>query len=131
MPREDDKTINRISRIIDQQNKLKHDQVNAVINYINNDNVCKNVQLLSYFGEDNLSNCGICSVCVSGDPQRSKNQIKDDIEILINAIKKESLSSRAIAQLLDLSQNEVTALLKDMLERELIKVTETNTYTLK
>ena len=130
-PREDDKTINRISRIIEQQNQLKHDQVNAVIKYINNDELCKNVQLLTYFGEKNLSACGICSVCISKNPKRSKSQSKDAIEIITQAIKQEPLSSRAIAELLDITQDEVTALLKELLERELIKVTETNTYTLK
>ena len=57
-PREDDKTINRITRIIEQQNKLKKQQVTAVIDYINNDTICKSVQLLSYFGEENAKNCG-------------------------------------------------------------------------
>ena len=66
-PREDDKTINRISTIITQQNELKHKQVTAVIDYVNNAKICKSVQLLRYFGEKNLDDCGKCSVCKTDD----------------------------------------------------------------
>ena len=50
-PREDDKTINRMASIIEQQNKLKQQQVKAMLNYIENDSACKSMQLLAYFGE--------------------------------------------------------------------------------
>ncbi len=64
-PREDDKTINRIAKNVEASKQIKEDQVNHVIAYINNDTVCKSVQLLTYFGESKLENCGICSVCIS------------------------------------------------------------------
>src|SRR5690606_31705180 len=62
-PREDDKTINRIAYIINQQNGLKQGQVKAMLDYVENDSVCKSMQLLTYFGEKNIAPCGICSVC--------------------------------------------------------------------
>src|SRR5690606_13260476 len=64
-PREDDNAIHRISYYNEQQNSLKYQQVHAVIDYINNDRLCKSVQLLSYFGETHLKECGICSVCIT------------------------------------------------------------------
>ena len=63
-PREDDKTINRIAKTIEQQNKVKTNQVAAVIAYMSNNDTCKSIQLLSYFGETNLEPCGNCSVCI-------------------------------------------------------------------
>ncbi|WP_316932015.1 RecQ family ATP-dependent DNA helicase [Bizionia psychrotolerans] len=71
-PREDDKTINRITHIINQQNELKHKQVSDVLKYISNNTTCKSVQLLSYFGEKDLNDCGICSVCIERKTVRNR-----------------------------------------------------------
>ena len=65
-PREDDKTINRISKIIKQQEVLKIKQIESVFDYIKNDGICKSQKLLSYFEEINSSLCGICSSCLMG-----------------------------------------------------------------
>ena len=65
-PREDDKAINRISKIIKQQEALKRKQIESVLDYIKNDGICKSQKLLSYFEEINSSLCGICSSCLLG-----------------------------------------------------------------
>ena len=82
-PREDDKTINRIAKIIEQQNKLKQQQVKAMLDYTENDSVCKSMQLLAYFGEKNPEPCGICSVCLNSKEQKKKPQ---DLKSIRNQI---------------------------------------------
>lgn len=62
-PREDDKAINRISKEVKEYNKVKLRKIGAVINYIENNNICKSKQLLTYFDEPNSKACGICNVC--------------------------------------------------------------------
>src|SRR5690606_38917012 len=59
-PREDDRNINRIAKTIEQQNNLKTKQVHAVLDYVQNTDLCKQVQLLSYFGETEAKPCGQC-----------------------------------------------------------------------
>ncbi|WP_418509746.1 RecQ family ATP-dependent DNA helicase [Corallibacter sp.] len=129
-PREDDKTINRISKIIKQQSILKEKQVQAVLDYINNDNDCKSKQLLSYFGEENPANCGICSVCIT----QNKDDIKVDFKILKNEIiqllEHRDLSSRDIAASLSYSEKDITQTLQTLLEYQIITITKTNTYKL-
>ena len=71
-PREDDRTINRISKIIKQQEILKRKQIESVIDYIKNDGICKSQKLLSYFEEINSSLCGICSSCLIGKLTKKK-----------------------------------------------------------
>ncbi|MBS1650729.1 MAG: RecQ family ATP-dependent DNA helicase [Bacteroidetes bacterium] len=47
--------------------KLKQEyerKINAIINYCANDKVCRNIQLLQYFGEQDYSKCGFCDVCI-------------------------------------------------------------------
>ena len=73
-PREDDKTINRISKIIKQQQVLKSKQFHSVLNYIKNDGICKSQKLLSYFEEINSSLCGICSSCLEIKLTKNRNE---------------------------------------------------------
>ncbi|MCK0178303.1 RecQ family ATP-dependent DNA helicase [Flavobacteriaceae bacterium S0862] len=127
-PREDDKTINRITRIIKQQNKLKKQQVTAVIDYINNDTICKSVQLLSYFGEENAKNCGICSVCIKKNTKVPTIVQDTDIEKIISVLAEKPLSSRDIIKITKIKEHKISSILRDMLENNLIELTNTNTY---
>ena len=127
-PREDDKTINRIARIIEQQNKLKEQQIAAVLDYINNDDICKSSQLLSYFGEDNLKDCGICSVCLNNNNKVFAKILDTDIEKIISVLKEKPLSSREIIETTKIKESIITSILRDMLENNLIELTNTNTY---
>ncbi|AUP77997.1 RecQ family ATP-dependent DNA helicase [Flavivirga eckloniae] len=129
-PREDDKTINRIAQTIEQQNKLKQNQVNAILNYIENDSVCKSVQLLTYFGEKDIEPCGICSVCINSKKDTNRqdaNTLKKDI---LELLEKGDLSSRDIISILKCKESDLKIVLKLLLEHNLITITPTNTYKL-
>ena len=39
-------------------------RIEAVMAYAGNDNVCRSQQLLRYFGEDDVEECGHCDVCI-------------------------------------------------------------------
>lgn len=129
-PREDEKTINRIASIITQQNTLKQKQVKAVLDYVNNDQLCKSIQLLTYFGEKNIEPCGICSVCIS-----AKAKPKTDFKIVKNKII-ESLefgdkNSKTLFKTLPFTEAEINKSLKTLLEEDIIVITKTNSYKLK
>lgn len=129
-PREDDKTINRIASTIEVQNKQKTRQVKDVISYISNDTVCKSLQLLTYFGESINTTCGFCSVCINQRDASKKTLQTAGIEIVISLLQKESLSSRALIEQSSLSDTEITEILKVLLEKKAIRITNFNTYTL-
>ncbi|MCL4151200.1 UNVERIFIED_CONTAM: hypothetical protein GTU68_059490, partial [Idotea baltica] len=130
-PREDGKTINRIASIIEQQNTLKQNQVASIINYVENDYVCKSMQLLSYFGETEIKPCGICSVCI----KKSKTHKPEDLNALkksiLQLLNQDDLSSRAIITSLNASPEITKKVLKLLLEHNMITITQTNTYKLK
>ena len=63
VPREDEKTIHRISKSVSNQNKIKLKKFHAVLKYVENNSVCKSLQLLTYFNEKPTKPCGICNVC--------------------------------------------------------------------
>lgn len=129
-PREDDKAINRISHYIEQQNGLKYKQVHAVIAYIEDNNTCKSVQLLNYFGEKDVTKCGICSVCITKHSKVKKVDIHSIKKDILNALYKTDLSSRDLMKQLTCSENELQTSLKVLLEHQLIRITDRNTYKL-
>ena len=127
-PREDDKTINRIAKTLEQQNNLKKSQVASVINYVNNDDICRSTQLLSYFGEVNLENCGICSVCVKTKVSLNKQNVKQYFKEIVSVLKYTPMTSREIVTQTNIKEKEITTVLKLMLEENIIKITSANTY---
>lgn len=130
IPREDDKTINRISKIISQQNQLKQSQVEAIINYINNNTICKSTQLLSYFGEKNNTDCGICSVCIENNPTKKPFQ-ETSIKLVLDLLEANELNSRELVTKSNLNASQVTQILSLLLEKEYIEITSINTYKIK
>ncbi|WP_346881257.1 RecQ family ATP-dependent DNA helicase [uncultured Algibacter sp.] len=129
-PREDDKTVNRIAKIVKQQNDLKQMQVNAVLDYVENDMVCKSMQLLAYFGEKDIKPCGICSVCIhtkKKDIKSNTNLIKKDV---IKSLENGDKSSRTILALIKCTEKELQSVLKLLLEHGIITLTHKNTYKL-
>ncbi len=130
-PREDDKAIHRISHYIEQQNSLKYQQVHAVIDYINNDRLCKSVQLLSYFGETHVKDCGICSVCISKNKKPSPDDITTIKKKLLALLETGDLSSRELLEQLNCSESALKKTLQLLLEHQLIGLTNKNTYKLK
>ena len=129
-PREDDKTINRISKIVEQQHQLKREQIQAVIDYVSNDTICKNKQLLDYFGEKQVEDCGMCSVCLS-KKQNKKPDFKVVQNSIILALEQQPLTSRVLVSQLNFDESEILEVLKALIELDVIEVTASNTYKIK
>lgn len=130
-PREDDKTINRIASIIEQQNQLKQQQVKSMLAYIENNTVCKSMQLLSYFGEKDMKPCGICSVCMAKKTNNKPEDINALMKRIVTLLENGDLSSRLICSTLKCAEQDAKTALKLLLEHRIIDITQTNTYKLK
>lgn len=127
--REDERTINRIAKYLENQNKLKKEQFEAVINYIKKDDSCKNQLILNYFGETNTSNCGICSYCIS---KKEKKESKTTLsKKILSLVKNEDLSSREIQIKMNNHSDDVIFAIQELLENENILIKANNKYSLK
>ncbi len=131
VPREDDKTVNRISKHVEQQYDLKEQQINAVIDYISNKTVCKNTQLLHYFGENTTRDCGICSVCVLKTKSAPNRDSKSVTEHIILQLENKPLPSRVLIENLDYDATIILSTLKLMVETNILEVTASNSYKIK
>ena len=127
--REDQRTINRVSKYLENQNRQKIAQFESVLNYINEKKVCKSKLILGYFGEKAQTDCGICSYCISKKTKSSGTSLI--LEKIINLLKTQDLNSREIQKLTKNTENEVIFALQNLLENNKIAVKPNNTYTLK
>jgi ATP-dependent DNA helicase RecQ len=130
-PREDDKTINRIATIIEQQQRLKENQIDAVIAYISNESQCKSIQLLEYFGEKDSAPCGICSFCISKKPKTKTASIRSISHEIILLLENQPLSSRALVDQMQHPEDAVLETLQRMLANNILAITPDNLYKIK
>ena len=127
--REDDKTINRVAKYLEAQNKLKTEQLQAVLHYIKEEKKCKNKLLLNYFGEKVATNCGVCSYCITLNKKETAiNLVTDKI---LNLLKIQDLNSRDIQKVTKHSKEDVVVALQNLLENDFIAINLTNLYSLK
>lgn len=86
--------ISNISLSKDVYKNRKEDadrRLQSVIDFVNNDEICRSVQLLRYFGENINNTCGRCDVCSS----RNRNDIDNKeykiiSDIIISELKENS-----------------------------------------
>lgn len=130
VPREDDKTINVISRQVEALNQKKKTQVMAVLRYLENTNTCRSVQLVSYFGDTTTGACGVCSVCISQNPKSSKKEIQEIAQSILILLEGESLTSREISEKLTFAETSILKVLRLLMDAERIKVNRKNQYCL-
>lgn len=127
--REDDRTINKVSKYLARQNELKKEQLQSVLNYIKEKNSCKSKMILEYFGEKTSSNCGICSYCITlNKPKKDYAALSKKIMTLLQ---NEDLSSREIQDKTKSTADDVIFVLQQLLEEELLIIQKNNKYTLK
>lgn len=127
--REDDLTINRVSKYLERQNQLKKEQLMSVLYYIKENKTCKNRLVLDYFGEETTKNCGVCSYCIT---QKGKITEADSIaDKILHLLKSAALTSREIQAHIKLDANDILSVLQELLENNHIVILANNKYTLK
>lgn len=127
--REDERTISRVSKYLENQNQLKKEQLKAVVSYITEKKVCKSKLILNYFGEKATTDCGICSYCIT-KKQRKPDVISLSKEI-IALLHTRDLNSRDIQDKTKNRPEDVIFVLQHLLENNAILVKPNNKYTLK
>ncbi len=122
-PRDDDRTINRFSKTLKQQNKVKKDKLSQICKLIVQQEECINVLILRYFGEESKP-CGMCSQC--GKSTRPVNLIV----ILEKALKSTDLTMQEIASLHpEIEKNQLIAAFTQLLDQGKVQLTDQHKYT--
>lgn len=127
--REDERTINRVSKFLSIQNDLKTKQLESVLKYVSTKDVCKSKLILAYFGEDKKENCGICSYCITLKKQPIK-EISVSKQIIL-ALENQPLDSRSLEKITGQASNQVIFALQELLEYNVVEILPNNQYRLK
>jgi ATP-dependent DNA helicase RecQ len=127
--REDEHTINRVSKFLENQNEIKTQQFESVVNYITNTTECKSRLILNYFDETQNKDCGICSYCIAKN--RIEKRPADSANTILALLKNNALNSKELEQELELTPDETIFALQLLLENNMIQINTNNKYTLK
>jgi ATP-dependent DNA helicase RecQ len=127
--RDDERTINRVSKFLEKQNELKKSQFLSVLNYVNDTKTCKSSMILNYFGETKTKDCGICSYCIA-KPKKTKADVDDLNEKIMQLLKIQEMNSREIEKLTKSKTREVIFAIQNLLDTGLIKIQSNNKYKL-
>ena len=127
--REDERTINRVSKFLAIQNDLKTKQLESVLNYVSTKDRCKSKLILAYFGEDKKENCGICSYCITLKKQPVTG-LKVTKQIIL-ALENGSQDSRSLEKITRQPSNQVIFALQELLEYNVVEILPNNQYRLK
>jgi len=124
-PREDDKTINRISRSIEKYLNQQQKKSKELIYFIRNNTTCRYIQLSRYFNEKKVSECTLCDVCIS-DKKNSSNRIEKDIKELFKDRKE--ISQDEIIFSLEHDEKAILIHLRNLLSKDKIGLTANNKF---
>lgn len=128
VPREDDSVIFPLAPYIKQHNKSKKEKIDAVLGYLENDKICRSRQLLAYFGEEKVENCGICSVCQKQMTPLTR-ELKNAIYLeIMKVLKTSKASSREITEAINYPEDQVLEVLRLLLDKEFISRESGNIY---
>ena len=104
-----------ISPEVYEHRKARYEtRINAMLDYVTNDTVCRSRMLLDYFGERNEHNCGQCDTCIS---LRSKSKASEqpDRETLCakvcEILSRESLTPAGLLKQLPMDKELLTEIL--------------------
>ncbi|WP_338378347.1 ATP-dependent DNA helicase RecQ [uncultured Flavobacterium sp.] len=124
--REDELTINRVSKFLETQNQQKEEKFKKMIEFIEDTSICKNKLLLTYFSQEIKEDCGICSTCIS------KNKTIDTNlpNVISELLQSEPYSSKEIENKLSISSEETIFALQQLLEKNKIAINSHNKYYL-
>jgi ATP-dependent DNA helicase RecQ len=127
-PREDDRSINIHSKNIALYKDQKINQIKAVVDFINEKNVCYQIKLLDYFGETYAKACGVCSICLSKSNNNDNAVLKKaELEVL-TLLSHEDHSSLSLQRKIKLERELILDVLENLLEKKKIKLTSKNLY---
>lgn len=85
VPRVDKERIFLSDDVYDIRKEEYAKRINKMLEYCSEDNECRSIKLLRYFGEENEHNCGQCDVCLkqrNATPEETEDIIKKIFDIV-------------------------------------------------
>ncbi len=92
-------------------------RINAMVEYVTADNVCRSRMLLRYFGEKNQHNCGQCDVCLQKDQSGLRQFEFEELASQIFAVLQNlSMTPAEIVRKLNIEPDKVSIVIQYLLD---------------
>ena len=99
--------------------------------YLGNDSVCRNRQLVVYFGEDDREDCGRCDICrkkIKAPDWPGYEHMAKQVKNLLRS--QHELDFAVLQQQLELDREQLSKTLEMMVEKKWIKLNLQNKFEL-
>jgi ATP-dependent DNA helicase RecQ len=127
VPRDEKFVMAQISENLKKKNKVKIQKAKSIISYVENNGICRNVQLLNYFGEKNIQECGKCDVCISKKKRETRADYSNIANKITNILKTDVPTSYdELVSQLDSDKKSIIKTLQLMVEKNSIRLTSQN-----
>ena len=106
-----------------EERKTRYEKrINAMLDYVANDTICRSRLLLHYFGEKNEHNCGVCDTCLHYRIRHAKEGPTDqELETgIIRLLEEQAMTPAMVAGRLAEDKDRVAKALRQLLEKERI-----------
>ena len=125
VPREDQYTLRPVKELIKNLIIQKNKKLDAIINFVKNDSICKRKLLLGYFGEDFISDCLQCSSvsCKTNDHNSLNFRFK-----IIELLKMKPHSIQELNQKLYFKPQSLESFFSELLEKKKISKNSNHKY---
>lgn len=112
-----------ISQSVYEERKERYKKrIQAMIDYVTTDTVCRSRMLLRYFGEKNEHNCGVCDTCLSRlHHEKDDTSVKDIKKRILVLMEEKPCTPADIATQLQEDKNIVTQAIRELLEEHKLK----------
>lgn len=112
-----------ISQSVYEERKERYKKrIQAMIDYVTTDTVCRSRMLLRYFGEKNEHNCGVCDICLSRlHHEKDDTSVKDIKKRILVLTEEKPCTPADIATQLQEDKNIVTQAIRELLEEHKLK----------
>jgi len=128
--REDDYTIDRTAKYLQQQNQKRLDQWKAMEQLVLQTKTCIPQYMLHYFDQPMEQKCGKCSHCLTS--QKSKPIKKEEIKKnIIQLIQQKPMSSKELQLVLTLEQYILLEILEELIEDNFLAYNAINQLQIK
>lgn len=109
-----------ISSEVYEHRKARYEtRINAMLDYVTNDTVCRSRMLLDYFGERNEHNCGQCDTCISLRSKPGASEQPDRKTLcakVCGILSRESLTPAGLLKQLPMDKELLTEILHRLLD---------------
>ncbi len=109
----------------ENRKKLFVTKIEAMARYIRDDETCRQLLLMEYFGQKEEKPCGICDVCIGKKKRLQRGERKSLEEQILQVLAKQNINVRELVRQFDVEQEVVIEQVRKLLDEGKIQYVST------